>query len=60
MSVDKLGEKPRLVRPMQQGVWYYMEHAHNRFYVLSNINSNEEFKVIKEITFHTRGGAKFF
>ena len=35
-------QSPRLVRPLQSGVHYYIDHAHNRFYILTDFNSEYE------------------
>ena len=34
---------------MQPGVCYYVEHAHNRFYILSNAKSTDEFMVVENM-----------
>ena len=49
LNVTKLDDEPRLVRPMQLGVWYYIEHAQNRFYILSNVKNGDEFVVMGNI-----------
>ncbi len=45
MSSHDLSCDPVLVLQRQPGVEYYLDHAHNRFYVLTNFGSDGEYKV---------------
>lgn len=37
---------PTLVRPREELVEYYIDHAHACFYVLTNLGSDQEYKVM--------------
>ena len=40
-----LSQLPILLRPRQDYVEYYVEHAHDRFYVFTNLGQEMEYKV---------------
>ena len=47
MRSHDLSCDPELVRRREPGVEYYIDHAHNRFYILTNAGEDREYKVTK-------------
>ena len=45
VDVATLPSMPTLVRRREELVEYYMDHAHDRFYVLTNLGVDAEYKV---------------
>ena len=45
MRSHDLSRDPELVRGRRPNVEYFMEHAHNRFYVLTNTGTTGEYQV---------------
>ena len=43
--MSELATPPLLVKPVKQGLYYFMEHAHDQFYILTNYGQDKEFKV---------------